>query len=151
MTLFTARQVAVIDNTAARAALTSTGLPDTDAVSFHAADTIAVWDRDPDYAVIGTWNHEIPVVVHRAEGTVFTAPPWSDEIDPLNASVRAFADSLAAVDRAKPLSKTRYGTNVNAGDQVHALLRAIDADTLANPYSFWQAVVDDIKNGVYLQ
>jgi hypothetical protein len=152
MTLYTAQQVAVIDNAAARAALTSTGLPDTDAVSFRTAGTITVWDRDPDYAVIGMWNiDEIPVVVHRTEGTVFTAPPWADEIDPLNASVRAFADSLAAVDGAKPLSKVRYGTNVNAGDQVHALLRAIDADTLADPYSFWQAVVDDIKNGVYVQ
>jgi hypothetical protein len=152
MTLYTAHQVAVIDNAAARAALTSTGLPDTDAVSFRAADTIALWDRDSGYAVIGMWNiDEIPVVVHRDEGTVFTAPPWSDEIDPLNASVRAFADSLAAIDSAKPLSKARYGTNANAGDQVHALLRAIDADTLADPYSFWQAVVDDIKSGVYVQ
>ena len=151
MTLYTEHQVAVIDNPAARAALTGTGLPDTDAVSFRAAATITVWDRDPDYAVLGFWNlDEIPVVVHRAEGSVFTAPPWSDEMDPLNASVAAFADSLAAVEGAKPLSKARYGTNANAGDQVHALLRAIDAETLADPYSFWQAVVDDIKSGVYI-
>jgi hypothetical protein len=151
MTLYTPQQVTVIDNADARAALTSIGLPDTDAVSFRAASTIAVWDRDPDYAVIGMWNiDEIPVCVHRGDGKVFTAPPWSDEIDPLNASVRAFAQSLAAVEQAKPLSKARYGTNENAGDQVETLLRAIDAATLADPYSFWAAVIDDIRTGLYV-
>lgn len=152
MTTYTPHQLVMIDNAAARTVLTSSGLPDTDAVSFRAAETITVSERYPDYAVLGHWNlDEIPVLVHRADGAVFTAPPWSDEIDPLNASVGAFAESLAAVDRAKPLSKARYGTNVNAGNEVHAQLAAIDAETLADPYSFWQAVVDDIKNGLYVE
>jgi hypothetical protein len=151
MTLYTPQQVAVIDNADARAVLTSVGLPDTDAVSFRAAPTITVWDRDPDYAVIGMWNiDEIPVCVHRRDGKVFSAAPWSDEIDPINASVRAFAESLAAVEQAKPLSEARYGTNENAGNQVHALLQAIDAATLADPYSFWADLIDDIKTGLYV-
>lgn len=151
MTVYTAEQVAEIANPGAKVTLTGRGLPDTDAVSFRAAKTIASYERDLDYVVIGMWNiDEIPVCVHRFDGTVFTAAPWSDEMDPLNASVGAFADSLAAVDAAKPLSRVRYGTNVDAGNHVHALLAAVDAETLASPYSFWQAVVDDIKNGLYV-
>ncbi|MFI0370630.1 SUKH-4 family immunity protein [Actinomadura sp. 1N219] len=142
----------MIDDPETRAALTSIGLSDTDAVSFRAAKTVTVWDRDSDYAVIGAWNiDEIPVCVHRVTGEVFTAPPWSDEMDPLNTSVRTFAESLAAVDRAKPLSAVRYGTNVAASDQVKAFLEAIDADVLADPYSFWQTIIDDIKNGLYVE
>lgn len=152
MTLYSARQVAFIDDPATRAALTGVGLPDTDAVSFRAARTVTVWDRNSDYAVIGMWNiDEIPVCVHRVAGEVFTAPPWSDEMDPLNTSVRAFAECLAALDRAKPLSRARYGTNINAGDQVRAFLQAIDADILVDPYSFWQTIIDDIRNGLYVE
>lgn len=152
MPLYLARQVALIDDPAAKAVLTSIGLPDTDAVSFRAAKTVTIWDRDSDYAVIGMWNiDEIPVCVHRVAGEVFTAPPWSDEMDPLNTSVRAFAESLAALDRAKPLSKARYGTNISASDHVQALLQAIDADILVDPYSFWLAIIDDIRNGLYVE
>ncbi|MBN6039103.1 SUKH-4 family immunity protein [Amycolatopsis sp. 195334CR] len=150
MTSYTHQQVSVIDNAEARATLTDIGLPDTDVVSFRAAEEITIWDRDPDYAVVGMWNiDEIPVIVHRTRGTVHTSPPWSDAIDPLNASVRAFAESLAAVDQGRPLSEKRYGTDVNAGNQIHALLHAIDAETLADSNSFWQAVIDDIKVGNY--
>lgn len=122
-------------------------MPDGAALPFRPAGTVEEWDRDPGFVVLGFWDGQIPVLLRRRDGAVFTAPPWSDAVDPLNASVGAFEESLRALDDARPLSKTRYGTSVAAGRHAGALLRGIDPETYDDPYSFWQAIVADIGNG----
>ena len=147
MTIYSVSDVVTIGNADARVVLTGTGLPDSVAMPFRPAPGIEVWSRDPQFAILGHWDDQIPVLAHRQDGDVSTAPPWSDEIDPLNSSVRNFAESLRALDDAHPLSRTRFGTSVAAGRHAEALLREIDPETYDDPYSFWQAIVSDIKNG----
>jgi len=147
MTIYSESEAAAIGDSDARTVLTGAGLPDHTVMPFRPAATIEVWSQDAEFAVLGLWDDQIPVLVHRQDGDVHTAPPWAEQIDPLNASVRAFIRSLHALDGARPLSKARFDTNVAAGQHAEALLREIDPETYDYPYSFWRAIVSDIKNG----
>ncbi|MEV6347640.1 SUKH-4 family immunity protein [Actinoplanes sp. NPDC051851] len=152
MTVYTPQDAALIRHADSVAVLTGAGLPDDSAVSFHPDERITVWQRNPGYAVIGTWGDSgIDVIVDITDGSVWTAPSWSAEIDPLNATVRQLAESLAALNAARPLSDQRYESDDAAADHARGLLTAIDPETLADPDSFWRALIWDISNGDYTE
>lgn len=152
MTVYSPDQIPAAVNADARAILTGRGLPATDATSFQPADTLRLFDRHPNYLVVGTWGMgDIQMCLSLLDGTVVCAAPWSEAIDVVNTSLRAFVACLDAIDAARPLSESnpRYGSYEVAAEQVRAKLTLIDPPALADPDSFWHTIADDIAVGDY--
>lgn len=147
---YPAEQVGTIASSEARQILTERGLPEPDVMGFYPVRELRPLEQDPAYTLIGMWGSPgAPIAVNRADGSVVCFSRWSTKSGLVNTSLKAFVDSLDAIESAAPLSADDPEYAVEASERVRDILERIDPIAMTDLDGFWEAIVDDIANGLY--
>jgi SUKH-4 immunity protein len=152
MTVYPAVQTASVSDPDARRILTETGLPDASITSFRPVPTLELLDSDQRYLVFGKWDIDrTPMCLDLSTGEVVCVPAGESLAYPVNSTLRAFVESLHAIQAAAPFSpgNPAYPTYQAAADHVKVTLSTIDPAALADEAGFWDTIIDDIANGDY--